>query len=77
MKKICLLLLMWLVSIELVGQGLQVSDTQRYLEKDDGKPFLWLGDTAWELFHRLNREEANYYLEKRAICNFDSDICII
>jgi hypothetical protein len=25
-----------------------------------------LGDTAWELFHRLNREEAQYYLSNRA-----------
>lgn len=32
----------------------------------DGKPFLWLGDTAWELFHRLNREEATEYLATRA-----------
>jgi hypothetical protein len=32
----------------------------------DGTPFFWLGDTAWELFHRLNREEADYYLQRRA-----------
>ena len=29
----------------------------------DGTPFFWLGDTAWELFHRLNREDAEYYLK--------------
>ena len=28
--------------------------------------FFWLGDTAWELFHRLNREEADKYLKNRA-----------
>ncbi|MBC7923009.1 MAG: glycoside hydrolase family 140 protein [Ferruginibacter sp.] len=43
----------------------RVSDNQRYLLRD-GKPFFWLGDTAWELFHRLNREEADYYLKRRA-----------
>ena len=24
---------------------------------EDGEPFFYLGDTAWEIFHRLNREE--------------------
>ncbi len=28
--------------------------------------FFWLGDTAWELFHRLNREQAQQYLQNRA-----------
>jgi hypothetical protein len=37
--------------------GLRVAANQRYLEYDDGTPFFYLGDTAWELFHRLNREE--------------------
>ncbi len=41
---------------------LQVADNQRYLEFDDGSPFFYLGDTAWELFHRLTREEAQFYL---------------
>lgn len=29
-------------------------------------PVFWLGDTAWELFHRLTREEATHYLDTRA-----------
>jgi len=45
---------------------LRVSQNGRYLEYTDGTPFFWLGDTAWELFHRLNREEADFYLEDRA-----------
>ena len=45
---------------------LQVSENQRFLVTDDGRPFFWLGDTAWELFHRLNREEAERYLRNRA-----------
>lgn len=32
---------------------LRVSSNNRFLETSDGKPFFWLGDTAWELFHRL------------------------
>jgi hypothetical protein len=45
---------------------LKVSENKRFLVYADGRPFFWLGDTAWELFHRLNREEADRYLENRA-----------
>ena len=45
---------------------LKVSENKRFLVTADGKPFFYLGDTAWELFHRLNREDADKYLEKRA-----------
>ncbi len=45
--------------------ALKVSDNQRFLVTADGKPFFWLGDTAWELFHRCNREEAIAYLDLR------------
>jgi hypothetical protein len=45
---------------------LRVSENHRYLEFDDGSPFFYLGDTAWELFHRLNREEATRYLTNRS-----------
>ncbi len=49
---------------------LKVSDNHRFLVTADGRPFFWLGDTAWELFHRLNREEAVRYLENRARLGF-------
>ncbi len=45
---------------------LQISPNKRFLQTADGQPFFWLGDTAWELFHRLNREEATTYLKNRA-----------
>lgn len=45
---------------------LKVSDNKRFLVQEDGQPFFYLGDTAWELFHRLNREEAQAYLGLRA-----------
>ncbi|MBZ0256367.1 DUF4038 domain-containing protein, partial [bacterium] len=45
---------------------LRVADNHRYLEYENGDPFLYIGDTAWELFHRLNREEAELYLKNRA-----------
>jgi hypothetical protein len=45
---------------------LEVHENGRYLRYEDGRPFLYLADTAWELFHRLNREEATEYLTNRA-----------
>jgi len=42
-----------------------VSQNKRFLLKN-GKPFFWLGDTGWELFHRLTREEADQYLKRRS-----------
>jgi hypothetical protein len=53
-------------SDETTSRRLRVSENQRYLTYADGRPFFYLGDTAWELFHRLNREEADRYLENRA-----------
>ncbi|GBF77654.1 hypothetical protein PA598K_06214 [Paenibacillus sp. 598K] len=47
-------------------QSLAVSRCGRYLEQADGTPFFWLADTAWELFHKLTREEAEVYLDIRA-----------
>ena len=45
---------------------LRVSANHRYLEFDDGTSFFYLADTAWELFHRLNREDASRYLANRS-----------
>jgi hypothetical protein len=45
---------------------LRVAENQRLLVYEDGTPFFYLGDTAWQLFHRLNREEADSYLNNRA-----------
>lgn len=49
---------------------LKISDNKRFIVTEDGMPFFWLGDTAWELFHRLNREEATLYLKDRAAKGF-------
>lgn len=48
------------------SKSLKVSQNGRFLQYDDGSPFFYLGDTAWELFHRLNREQADTYLTNRA-----------
>ncbi|MBC8163518.1 MAG: glycoside hydrolase family 140 protein [Roseiflexaceae bacterium] len=49
---------------------MRVSSNHRFLTHADGRPFCYLGDTAWELFHRLNRAEATFYLEQRAAQGF-------
>ena len=46
-------------------QGIHVSSNRRFLVTEDGAPFFWLGDTAWELFHRCDRDEVEHYLENR------------
>ncbi len=55
-----------LAASETTRAQLKVSDNHRYLTYADGSPFFYLGDTAWELFHRLDREEADLYLSDRA-----------
>jgi len=45
---------------------LLVSENRRFLVEKGGRPFFYLADTAWELFHRSTREDADRYLEDRA-----------
>lgn len=47
-----------------------MSPEDRHLVDARGEPFLYLADTAWQLFHRLTREEAQRYLEDRAAKGF-------
>jgi hypothetical protein len=49
---------------------LKISDNKRFLVHEDGAPFFYLGDTGWELFHRLNKEETEKYLENRRAKGF-------
>jgi hypothetical protein len=68
MKLLTLLsgLMLWISLSPAATPRLKVSENHRFLVTEDGRPFFWLGDTAWELFHRLNREEADRYLDDRA-----------
>ncbi len=59
-----LVILLLLVSGKSFAQ-IRVSIDQHYLITTEGKPFFWLGDTDWELFHRMTREEAEEFLEIR------------
>jgi hypothetical protein len=50
---------------------IKVSENDRFLVHQDGTPFFWLADTAWELFHRLNRDEVTHYLATRSAQGFN------
>lgn len=50
---------------------IKVGKNKRFLVTEGETPFFWLGDTAWELFHRLNKEESLMYLQDRAEKNFN------
>ena len=42
---------------------LKVSENQRFLQFENGKPFFWLGETPWLMPERLNRDEVEFYLK--------------
>jgi hypothetical protein len=77
MKKIlfislCLLLLISAHSQSYWSHGrLKVTANGHDLQFADGTPFFWLGDTGWELFHRLTIEEITTYLDNRAVKGFN------
>ena len=58
------------VSVDFNHGRLKVSENKRFLVFEDGTPFYYLGDTGWELFHRLNKDETEKYLENRRAKGF-------
>ncbi|MES2797982.1 MAG: glycoside hydrolase family 140 protein [Bacteroidota bacterium] len=62
-------MLFLLVIASTSAQTFTISENKHFILKE-GKPFVWVGDTAWELFHKLDREEASFYLSKRAAQGF-------
>ncbi|EPR66216.1 apiosidase-like domain-containing protein [Cyclobacterium qasimii] len=45
--------------------ALKIGENGRYLTYQNGDPFFWLGDTAWELIHRLTLAETQIYFQNR------------
>lgn len=79
MKKIFILLVFinFLLPAGIFSQYLEVSPNKRFLVKDNGEPFFWLGDTGWEMFHRLDRKEIEHYLRNRTGKGFTVIQCVI
>jgi hypothetical protein len=70
-KKLLIAIFLIIISCAVFAQHewkhgrLKVTSDGHYLQYEDGTPFFWLGDTGWELFHRLKKEEIEKYLENR------------
>ena len=73
LKQILILFFLFPVHDNSYSQLLQlkVSDDKHHLVTSDGKPFFWLGDTGWELFHKLNKADATAYFKKRSEQGFN------
>ena len=57
------------ISLLITGQSLpalKISANHKYIVNQENEPFFWLGGTAWELMHRLDRDEVDLYLGDRA-----------
>jgi len=79
MRRVCVFLTLLLPSVLFAAAPitLKVSENNRSLTDAEGKPFFYLADTAWELFHRLNEKDAAVYLAKRAEQGFTVIQCVI
>src|SRR5688572_30329145 len=66
-KRVIFFLCIMIANSLLYGQGkrISISSNQRFFVNEKGAPFFWLGDTGWLLFSKLNRQEAERYLEDR------------
>src|SRR5882757_4240992 len=63
-------LLVWSATLAAVASEaavprLKVSANHHFLVFDDGTPFFWQADTAWELSMHLNRADMEKYLTRR------------
>jgi hypothetical protein len=56
---------------------LKVSDKGHFLQYENERPFFYLADTAWELFHRLTLEEIEFYLETRKRQGYNVIQCVL
>ena len=73
MKKMMLIALLTMVTVGIWADNnqkpwdngrLKVSDNQRFLMHENGTPFFWQGETGWLLPERLDRAEAEWYLQR-------------
>lgn len=83
MKKLILLVLVLAITNGAMAQApwrngrLKVSGNGRYLQHANGRPFFWLGDTAWLLFQKMDRDEVKTYFADRKRKGFNVVQCII
>src|SRR6476620_6993734 len=71
MNRIACLILAFIAGVAPLHSQIRVTENGTALQTMDGKPFFWLGDTDWELFHRLSREEAAAFIDIRSRQGFN------
>ena len=60
------------------GGPLRVSADGRFFQQADGAPFFWLGDTAWLMPQKLNRDEVKAYFANRRAKGFNVvQLCVV
>ncbi|AOS45333.1 Putative endoglucanase [Lacunisphaera limnophila] len=60
------LLLVLPLTVSAALPAVRVHAGGHHLETADGRPFFWLGDTAWALLHATDRDECSHFLRTRA-----------
>ncbi len=66
-----ILILFLCLCVHATRAQIQVNPNHQFLQTKDGEPFFWLGDTDWELFHRMTREEATDFINIRSEQGFN------
>lgn len=80
MKKAFLFFILTICFLFTYGERLpllQVHSSHRFLQTEEQRPFFYLGDTSWELFHKLNYQDAAYYLRNRASKGYNVIQCVL
>jgi hypothetical protein len=71
MGKFAFILFIALHTASYLQAQIRVSDNNRFLAEKDGTPFFWIGDTDWEMAHRLTREEVQEVIDVRSKQGFN------
>ncbi|MCF0208612.1 MAG: DUF4038 domain-containing protein, partial [Bacteroidaceae bacterium] len=50
---------------------LKVSENSLYIVHENGTPFFWLGNTAWLLPERMNRDDVEFYLTNERLQGYN------
>jgi hypothetical protein len=68
-KSVCYYIPFFSVLYNISGQwddgNLKISENRHFLVHEDGAPFYWIGNTAWEMAHFSKREEVDLFLKNR------------
>ena len=58
-------------------QKLKIHENGKYIQYEDGTPFFYQGDTSWDMFQHLTKDEVELYMSVRAEQKFNVLQCIL